>query len=178
MFPTTTLSPLSPEAHAALLADYDHTADPESRTRYQMVLLRVERDLSPRQIAPLVLRSHDTVLRVLQRYQARGRAAIVLLDNAKIHTPQGAKVVREAVERHGDNLRLVPTPPYDPLANPAELLFRPLRRGLTHNNRDNVVEFFRDAFRYFEGLDAAPDRALRHIGSPFPIRDDSRTLIA
>jgi transposase len=76
MFPTTTLTPLSPEAHAALLAAYKHAADPESRTRYQTILLRIERDLSPRQIAPLVHRSHDTVLRVLQRYQAGGLAAV------------------------------------------------------------------------------------------------------
>jgi transposase len=76
MFPTTTLTPFSHEAHVAVLAEYNHAADPESRTRFQMILLRVERDLSPRQIAPLVHRSHDTVLRVLQRYQAGGLAAV------------------------------------------------------------------------------------------------------
>jgi transposase len=76
MFPATTLTPLGSTAHAALLADYNHAADPESRTRMQMILLAVERDLSPRQIAALVHRSHDTVLRVLQRYQAEGLAAV------------------------------------------------------------------------------------------------------
>jgi transposase len=76
MFPTTTFTPLTPKAHAALLAAYNHATDPESRTRYQMLLLRVERDLSPRQIAPLVHRSHDTVLRVLQRYQTGGLPAV------------------------------------------------------------------------------------------------------
>lgn len=38
---------------------------------------------------------------LVERSRGRGRTAIVLLDNARIHTPQGAKVVREAVERHG-----------------------------------------------------------------------------
>lgn len=76
MSQTTTLTPLSPEAHTAVSAQYDHTTDPESRTRFQMILLRVEQDLSPRQIAPLVHRSHDTVLRVLHRYQAGGLAAV------------------------------------------------------------------------------------------------------
>jgi transposase len=76
MFPTTTLTPLSPAAHAALLGEYNHAADPERRTRFQMILLRAEWDLSPRQIAPLVHRSHDTVLRVLHRYQEGGLAAI------------------------------------------------------------------------------------------------------
>jgi transposase len=107
------------------------------------------------------------------RSQGRGRTAIVLLDNARIHTPQGAKVVREALERHGDKLRLVPTPAYDPQANPTELLFRAFRRAVTHNHhRDNVVDLFGDAFRYFEGLDAQPHRALRHIGSPFAMSDE------
>jgi hypothetical protein len=76
MFPETTLSPLSPEAHAALLADDNHAADPESRTRFQMSLLAVERDLSPRQIAPLVHRSHDTILLVLQRDEAGDLPAV------------------------------------------------------------------------------------------------------
>jgi len=71
-----TLPPLSAEDHAALLAHYNTTSDPESRTRYQMVLLADERDLTPRQIAPLVQRSHDVVLRVLQRYQTGGLAAV------------------------------------------------------------------------------------------------------
>jgi hypothetical protein len=98
--------------------------------------------------------------------------AIVLLDSAKIHTPQGAKVVREAVERHGDRLRLVPTPAHDPQANPAELLFRPFRRAVTHNHhRDDVVDLFRDGApfgsRYLEDLDRHPERALRHIRSLF-----------
>jgi hypothetical protein len=112
---------------------------------------------------------------LVERSQARGRMAIVLPDNAKIHTPQGAKGVREALERHGEKLRLVPTPAYDPQANPAELLFRPFRRAVTHNHhRDDVVDLFRDGVpfgsRYFEDLDRHPELALRHLGSPFNIR--------
>ena len=42
---------------------------------------------------------------------------------------------------------------------------------MTHNHhRDDVVDLFRDAFRYFEDLDLCPERALRHLGSPFAIR--------
>jgi transposase len=72
----TVLPPLSTEAHAGLLAHYNAAADPETRTRYQMVLLAVERDLNPRQIAPLVQRSHDVVLKVLQRFRDDGLAAV------------------------------------------------------------------------------------------------------
>ena len=38
MFLTTTVTPRSPEAHAALLGEYNHAADPERRTRSQMIL--------------------------------------------------------------------------------------------------------------------------------------------
>jgi hypothetical protein len=97
-----------------------------------------------------------------------GRGAIVLADNARIHTPQGAKVIREAVDRHGDRLRLVPTPAYDPPASPAELLFRPFRRAVTHTqHRADFWDLYADAEQYFTGLDAKPERAVRHIGSPF-----------
>jgi hypothetical protein len=72
------------------------------------------------------------------------------------------------MERHGDRLRLVPTPAYDTQANPAELLFGPFRRTVTHNHhRDDVVDLFRDVFRCFADLDRHPERALRHIASPF-----------
>jgi hypothetical protein len=91
---------------------------------------------------------------------ARG---VVLLDNVRIHTPNGANAVREAVAPHGDRLRLVPAPAYDPQANPAKRLFSPFRRAVTHDHhRDNVVDLFRDAH---------PERALRHIGSPFALAD-------
>jgi hypothetical protein len=83
-------------------------------------------------------------------------------------------VVREALERHQDKLRLVPTLAYDPQANPAEPLFRSSRRTATYNHhRDEVVDRFRDAFRYFDDLDAHPERALRHIASPFAISDET-----
>ena len=35
MFPTTTLTPLSPEAHAAPLAEYNHAADPDRQRERQ-----------------------------------------------------------------------------------------------------------------------------------------------
>ncbi|MBV8220965.1 MAG: transposase [Solirubrobacterales bacterium] len=70
------LPSLSVAAHTELLTSYNTAADPESRTRYQMVLLAADQHLSPRQIAPLVQRSHDVVLRVLHRYRDGGLAAV------------------------------------------------------------------------------------------------------
>jgi hypothetical protein len=51
---------------------------------------------------------------------------------------------------------------------------------VTHNHhRDDVVDLFRDAFRYFEDLDRHPERALRHVGSPRAIKEtESRPAVA
>jgi len=69
-FPQATSS-----AATAVRARYEAAADAETRTRYQMVLLALQ-GLSAVAIAPLVLRSHDTVSRVLARYRAGGLDAV------------------------------------------------------------------------------------------------------
>jgi transposase len=72
----TQLPTLSAEQHQALLEKYNHAPDPETRTRYQMLLLGIEHGWTTHQIAPLVKRSHDVVLRVFQRFGAGGLAAV------------------------------------------------------------------------------------------------------
>jgi transposase len=62
---------------------YDATEDPEDRLRYQMVWLAQAGKHAP-EIALLVLRSDDTVLRVLHRYLDGG------LDAVPRRTPPGA----------------------------------------------------------------------------------------
>ncbi len=58
------------------LTDHFNTAThPETRLRYQMVLLS-EQGFSIAQIADITLRSHDTVTRVLHRYQDGGLDAV------------------------------------------------------------------------------------------------------
>jgi transposase len=69
------LPPLDADAAAALRERFERSPDPETRLRYQMVILAAQ-GRSPRQIAPLVPRSHDTVTRVLQRYAAGGLDAV------------------------------------------------------------------------------------------------------
>ena len=69
------MAPLPPDRLAELEAAFNATDDAETRLRYQMVLL-AQGGKTPREIAPLVLRSHETVLRVLHRYEAGGLAAV------------------------------------------------------------------------------------------------------
>jgi DDE superfamily endonuclease len=132
--------------------------------------------IAPRRTADAFVAQLDFLV---ERSQQRGRVALVVLDNLKIHTAAGSKAVRQALETHGEKLRLVYTPPYDPDAAPIERLWPPFRRAVTHNHhRDQVVDLYRDAFQYFEDLDRHPERALQHIGSPFAIQEESECLVA
>ena len=76
MPPRLRLSALPPDQRAALRARFEDAPDPETRTRYQIVWLAAEERRSPSEIAPLVLRSHDTVQRVLRRFVEGGLAAV------------------------------------------------------------------------------------------------------
>ena len=70
------LQSLDLESRSELLARFNQTEDPETRLRYQMVLLSSDRQLSPYEIASLTFRSHDTVLRVINRFLEGGLDAI------------------------------------------------------------------------------------------------------
>jgi transposase len=77
-----TLAPVDPEPQASLRRRYEETPKVESRTRYQMILLALQGYKVP-QIARIVLRSADTVARVLNRFLAGG------LDAVPRRTPPG-----------------------------------------------------------------------------------------
>jgi putative transposase len=103
--------------------------------------------------------------RALARSTARGRTALVLLDNLSIHTPRGSKLLRALLAEAGARLVLVYTPRYDPEANRIEWLWRALRRTVTHNHQRETLEpLLADADRWAAGLSAAA--VLSQIGSP------------
>ena len=70
-----TLPPMDEEALSELRRRYEKSPDAETRTRYQMLLLSLQGHRSS-QIAHMVLRSQDTVERVLKRYLAAGLDAV------------------------------------------------------------------------------------------------------
>ena len=70
-----TLPPLDESTLTELHHRYEDTYDAETRTRYQMLLLSLHGQTSS-QIARLVLRSQDTVVRVLKRFLTGGLDAI------------------------------------------------------------------------------------------------------
>ena len=70
------LGRLDPETEHTVLATFNATTDPELRLRCHMVLLAAEYQATTSQIAALVHRSHDTVLRILHRFAEGGLTAL------------------------------------------------------------------------------------------------------
>ena len=70
-----TLPPLDEQALTELRQRYDDASDAETRTRYQMLVLSAKGQTST-QIAQVVLRSQDTVVRVLKRFLTGGLEAV------------------------------------------------------------------------------------------------------
>ena len=69
------LPPIDAQLQANLHQLYEETTNAETRTRYQMIVLAHQGHRVP-QIARMVLRSEDTVARVLKRFVAGGLEAI------------------------------------------------------------------------------------------------------
>ena len=115
-----------------------------------------------RRAAPFV----EQLAAVGERSRARGRVAIVLADNLRIHTPAGSLVLRAFLAAH-DDVVLVYTPAYDPDANRIEWLWRVSRRAVTHaHDRTTIEALTTDLSEHFADLAADPDAVLRHVGSP------------
>jgi transposase len=70
-----TLTSLDKPTLAELRQRYEETTDAETRTRYQMLLLSLRGQTSS-QITQTVLRSQDTVVRVLKCFLSGGLAAV------------------------------------------------------------------------------------------------------
>ena len=70
-----TLASLEKPPLAELRRRYEETTDAETRTRYQMLLLSLRGQTSS-QIAQNVLRSQDTIVRVLKRFFTGGLDAV------------------------------------------------------------------------------------------------------
>jgi transposase len=117
-----------------------------------------------RRAAPLVAQ----LRRAVQRSKARGRVAMVILDNLGIHTPKGSRLLRALLVELGEDLVLVYTPTYDPDANRIEWLWRSLRRTVTHTHqRQTLAELVADADRWARTI--PPAQVLSQIGSPFAL---------
>jgi transposase len=100
-----TLPPLDTATLAELRRRYEETLNVESRTRYQMLLLAQQAYKVP-QIARIVLRSEDTVARVLKRFLAAG------LDAVPRRTPPGRER-RVTAAWEAELLRVIELDPHE-----------------------------------------------------------------
>jgi hypothetical protein len=111
--------------------------------------------------APLV----EQLRRAVTRSQARGRRALVILDNLGIHTARGSTLLRAFLEEQREHLILVYTPAYDPDSNPIEWLWRVFRPAVTHTHqRRTIDDVLVDADAWI--THRTPQEILQHIGSP------------
>jgi len=100
-----TLPPLDEPTLTELRRRYDEAVDAEKRTRYQMLLLSLRGQTSS-QIAQIVLRSQDTVVRVLKRFVADG------LDAVPWRTPPGRER-RVTAAWEAELLRVIELDPHE-----------------------------------------------------------------
>src|SRR6266496_1905448 len=100
-----TLPPVDAATLIELRQRYEDTPKVESRTRYQMILLAQQKYKVP-QIARMVLRSEDTVARVLNRFLAGG------LDAVPRHTPPGRER-RVTAAWEAELLRIIELDPHE-----------------------------------------------------------------
>jgi transposase len=98
-------SPLDEPTLAEVTRRFNQTHDADTRLRFQMVLL-AHQGLTPSQIAPLVLRSHDTVTRVLNRFLTGGGDAV-----PRRKAPGPSRQVTPAWE--AELLRVIDLDPHD-----------------------------------------------------------------
>lgn len=116
-----------------------------------------------RRAAPMA----EQLTALADRSRARGRVAVVVLDNLGIHTAAGSLLVRRLLAERAEELVLVHTPAYDPDANRIEWLRRPTRRAVTHTHRrTRIQDLDADLSAHFADLARDPDAVLRHVGSP------------
>jgi transposase len=100
-----TLRPLDEQSLIDLRRRYDETSDAETRTRYQMLLLSAKGQTST-QIAQTVLRSQDTVVRVLKRFITGGVEVV-----PRRTAPGRERTVTAAWE--GELLRVIEVDPHE-----------------------------------------------------------------
>jgi len=102
------------------------------------------------------------------RSTARGRLAVLLVDNAQSHRVGKTGIVRRELDRLAGQIVLVFLPAYSPDLQPAECVWRQWRPNVTHNHRRATLEeLTRDSDDWLARIAAQPAQVLQLLG-PFP----------
>jgi transposase len=89
-----------------------------------------------RRNAELFVRHLDDLRRSFRHY----RKIHVICDNARFHTVEGSRVVRQYMAEHGDRIVLHYLPTYSPQDNPIERVWWHLHEQITRNHRCRSME--------------------------------------
>jgi transposase len=97
--------------------------------------------------AALFCRHLDDLRRALRRY----RVVHVVCDNARVHKPEQARLVKEYLGRWGRRVVLHYLPTYAPECNPVERVWWRLHEAVTRNHRcGSMEELLELTFQWFE----------------------------
>lgn len=97
---------------------------------------------------------------------ARGRLAVLLVDNAQCHRVGKTGIVRRGMQAHAGRVVLVFLPTYSPDLQPAERLWRQWRPNVTHNHRrGTIAELVADSDAWLAKAASDPKGVLLMLGS-------------
>lgn len=100
-----------------------------------------------------------------ERSTARGRLAVLLVDNAQSHRVGKTGIVRRALQTLAGRVVLVFLPAYSPDLQPVEDLWRGWRPNVTHNHRRATLAALQaDSDGWLERMAAAPTQVLQLLG--------------
>jgi hypothetical protein len=103
----------------------------------------------------------------VRRSSARGRVAVLLVDNAANHRVGKTGWVRALLDADAGQLVLVFQPAYCPEVQPVERLWRQWRPNVTHNHtRKDLDELQGDSNRWLQRMAADPMAVLSAVGMP------------
>lgn len=110
-----------------------------------------------------------------QRSSARGRLAVLLVDNAQGHRVGKTGIVRRALDAHAGRVVLVFLPTYSPDLQPAERLWRQWRPNVTHNHkRADIASLVADSDAWLTKAAASPKGVLLMLGTDIKPQPDSK----
>jgi DDE superfamily endonuclease len=106
-----------------------------------------------------------TLVSCANRSNARGRVAVLLIDNAAGHRVGKTGMLRQVMTAFRGRVVLVHLPAYSPDLQPEERLWRQWRPNVTHNHRRATIEeLVRDSDAWFERLATQPVATLQMLG--------------
>jgi hypothetical protein len=108
-----------------------------------------------------------TLAACAERSTARGRLAVLLVDNAPGHKVGKTGIVRTALDGLAGRVALAFLPKYSPHLQPAERLWRQWRPNVTHNHtRDRIADPVADSDDWLARIAADPTAVRRAIALP------------